>query len=679
MEKFLDRVTDPARHPSKRMITTENYASYLRIAQIIRVDYEKAVCDVNYLDGIGGEPCIAITAPYAGPGSFLGAMPSINDVVIISYAMSGSFAKPYIVQYLPRNYELALRSDVVGSSPTYQDIQENVRYRMRKLYEGEIYASSIHGSEIILDKNFTIANSKLNEITLDSAEQSFNVSSLNTYLNSAGVRVMSGLAHRNALINDPLFQKPNKSFPIYINENGVPYYTPNFTNPINATYPYGTKTINDGNDAFTEHRIEVKELTQPIAPVTQSNSGADIDAFYKSRQDGSSDKPMVVQVLGTLVGNDPVGEKDKYGVILKPKLFPDPETFKGSLTEEACLAEDGNNETTSTAAAYTLKFPNSGTAFYVNKQGKYFANIAASSPSDTLGAGESAEINLKGHAKIYMGKNAGKQRSLSFATAGGVYTNWGFDSQKSRSWEASFRKGVSWNIVGTDRDNVALSMELAGDERRIITGSRFTEIKGDDIRLVHGTLEDRVLGRKVDNFVNDKATNYGGKYNENSVGHYSQVLSAGKSVTINAPDVLAGSTVADKKEIKLGDSELTMLLGSKKEKILVGAHETTILAGQKSVSITAGNYKVDVTAGNISIKTLAGSVEVGTLAGTVKIQGSLGVTIQSAVGVKVEAPKVDIGGLPVRGGIVNSGPAGHKDYLTGLPLLGSSTCTVNSV
>jgi hypothetical protein len=39
---------------------------------------------------------------------------------------------------------------------------------------------------------------------------------------------------------------------------------------------------------------------------------------------------------------------------------------------------------------------------------------------------------------------------------------------------------------------------------------------------------------------------------------------------------------------------------------------------------------------------------------------------------------VDIGkGKPLQG-IVTGGPAGHKDYLTGLPLVGSATCKASA-
>jgi hypothetical protein len=678
VKKFYDVRQKPFSDPNSRIRTIDNAYSYIKLARIIRVDYERCICDFLYLDGFGGEYNVPIGFPFIGSNSFMGSMPSLYDVVMVGYLKDGNFGKPIILGYFPRNYKAGLNLEVVPMGYGLGEFDDTVRHRYNKIYPGEINISSSQASEIILDKSITISNSKLNEIILDSSEQSISFNSISTYINNSGIRINSGLIHRNNLIDDPDYQFPNKIIPTYINENGAPYYTVNFSNSINSEFPYGRETINEGNSAFTEHRIEISELADPRMPVTRSNSGFDSDLLYQKRVDGNYDQPSVIQVLGTLVGNDSVKDKSKYGIILKPKLFPNSESFKGVMSEEACVATDGLNETISLAAIYTLKFPNSGTAFYVNKQGKYFANIASSTSSDTLGSGESAEINITGHSKIFMGKNANKQRSLSLNTSGGVLTNWGFDNDKNRSWDATFRRGVSWNILGNDKDDVALSKTIEGNVRTVITGSRYTEITGNDVRLVYGVLEDKVLGKKVDNFVNDKATNYGGKFNENSVGHYSQVLSSGKSVTINAPDILAGSLVADKTEIRSGNSEFKMFLGSRKESLLLGNHETSLVAGNKSVSIIAGNYKVSITAGNISIKTIAGSVDVGTTAGTVKITGSLGVTVESVSSIKLKAPKVDIGGLPVRGGIVNSGPAGHKDYLTGLPLVGSSTCSVNS-
>ena len=103
------------------------------------------------------------------------------------------------------------------------------------------------------------------------------------------------------------------SFPTYLASDGSPYYTPNFSAPINKDFPYGKQTLDNDNDGFIEHRTEVKEMASPLMPVTNSNSGVDIDSFYKIRADGQTDKPLVIQVLGTLVGNDPIGGKDIYG------------------------------------------------------------------------------------------------------------------------------------------------------------------------------------------------------------------------------------------------------------------------------------------------------------------------------------------------------------------------------
>jgi len=653
---------------------------FLKVARIVRVDYETMQVDVMFLDNSGGLPKIGLTSAYGGYRSFLGAMPTVGDWLLLGFGKSGNFRDPYIVQFIPRGYLQGIGNDVVRASKVVDSkLYPPLRFRMQKLYEGEIYALSKQGSEIHLDKNITIANSKLNEIFLKSSDQSISLTAINNYLYSCGVREASGLIHRNALIYDLGLSSDGVSqFPLWYAEDGTPYYTPNFSGPINAQYPYGNKTIDDFNSGFIEHRIEVKEMETPRLPVNESNSGVDVDTFYSVRPGMGSNKPLVVQIMGTLVGNDPVDDKKKYGVILKPKIFKSLSDQNARPTEEACIVENGINETMTLAAAYTLKFPNTATAFYVNKQGKIFQNIGASTGVDPMGAGESAEINLVGHAKISIGSNTSVM-SLDLNTKGGVMTNFGYDQANLRSWDATFRNCVSWNIMGKDKNGLSHIMTTNGDVKTVIGGNRYTEIKGNDIRLVHGVLEDRVFGRKVDNYINDKHTNYGGSYIESVMGTVSQTIARGRNVTIAGPDITSGTTVADNTNILLGDSVLNMVLGSRKETIAAGMHSTSILAGNKTVSILAGSYKVTVGAGNIDISTAAGMVGIKTLTGMVTITGSLGVTIKSAVSVDVTAPKVTLGGLPIQGGVVNDGPMGHKCYITGGPHIGSKTVTCNSL
>lgn len=675
MANFIPTVQKGQINQSSRF---EDTSFGIKTAKIIRVDNERMVCDVAYLDSTGTAPKIDITSAYGGFRSFLGAMPKVNDWVLIGMHKAGNFYYPYILQYLPRGHEYALAHDLlnVPSAFASNNIATQERFKTHKLYEGEIYGTSTQGSELLMDKNILLSNSKLNEIYLNSADQSINLSAVNTYINNAGVRLRSGIIYRNNLIEDPNFQNSpgNSKFPVFYNEEGMPKYAAVWSETINADNPYGTDSLDDDVPGFMEHRIEVKEMERPLTPVTESNSGVETDNIYTEKLNGDSNKPLVVQVLGTLVGNDSVGDLERYGVILKPKIFSSQTDGKGSLTEEACVVQDNIDETTSLAAAYTLKFPNSGTAFYVNKQGKLFLNVASSSEADALGSGESAEINLSGHSKLYLGKNS-SGRSMTLMTDGGISTNFGVSNDgASRSWDAQFRSGVYWNITGKDKDGNSLRIDASADVRASITGSRYTEIKGDDIRLVHGTLEDRVLGKKVDNFVNDKATTYGGSYSETSVGHYSQVMASGRSVTIYGPDVTAGETNADSTEVLVGNVSTSIGLGSRTDSIKVGNYTTEIIAGERSINITAGNYSISIVAGNIDISTVAGEVSVGTDAGTVQISGTLGVSIKSAVSVSLDAPQVSVGGLP-QGGIVTDKLM--KCYFTGAPLLGSATATCN--
>ena len=420
-----------------------------------------------------------------------------------------------------------------------------------------------------------------------------------------------------------------------------------------------------------------KEVSQAITPVTATNSGVEVDSLYFRRLDGKSEKPLIVQTLGTLVGSDSAGDdgRGKYGTILRPSIFNDPLALKGALKEIPCVMDSGRDEVTTLAAAYNLKLPNTTTSFYINKQGKYFANIDASTAIDQAGAGESAEINLVGHAKVFIGQNVNNLRSLTLNTEGGVASNWGFDKVKGRSWDATFRKAVSWNILGQDSDNIAWKTTVQGDVTTIISGNRFTEVKGNDIRLVHGVIEDRLFGKKVDNFLGDKATSYGGALNETVIGHSSKVLSAGRTTSIIAPDLASGQTYAEKTKILAGNSELSLALGSRKESIVAGTHETTVIAGKYSVNVYVGTYTVAVKAGLISISTLAGNVSIGTKVGLVTVSGTLGVTLKSAVQVKADCPKAKIGMLPQAGVVTSFMPC----YLTGTKHIGSRTVTCNMI
>lgn len=664
--------------PQSRTLNSQNSSVVFRIAKIIRVDYENSTADLIYLDGFGAEPRVPISQGYIGLRGFLGAMPSVGDICILGYSKSGGSARPLIINYFPTGYKSAIKNDILDKPTDELSFdQRRIRPKMKKIYEGEIFASSKYGSDIYLDKDILISNANLNEIILKSSDNSISLNSINTYIKNSGLNLYSGPIHRNSLINDVDFKLPNSEFPIYYNSEGRAVYTVNLNSSINNIFPFGKETVFDDNPAFIEHRLEVKEYDDMNVPVTSFNSGEDIDSLYKRNENGSSSQPLVVQVLGTLVGNDPAFEKEKYGKILKPKIFKDSKAISGTVAEEPCVADTGINETTSLSAAYTLKFPNSGTAFYINKQGKYFSNIAASTNIDPMGSGESAEINLQGHAKISLGNNVSRNRSLTLNSSGGIYTNWGFDNDKGRSWDATFRRAVSWNILGADKDGSSFLLRISGDMRETIEGTKYSEIKGSSLSLVQGSLENKILGKTSNQYVGDYNASYGGKKVEVHLGHSNQTFSTGVSKTILAPNLLAGNLNSESTQIKTGNYLHKMFFGSKNEEVVIGNYNTKIGFGNRSVSVGIGNYSVSCRLGNINIKTGLGSINVKTN-GQVTVEGKLSVSIKSAIKVKVEAPMVDIGQNKPLQGIVTGGPAGHKDYLTGLPLVGSVTCKASA-
>lgn len=665
-------------NPQSRMLNSDNYDSHIRVAKIIRVDYENCTADLVYLDGIGAEPRVPISQAYMGSRGFLGAMPSVNDVCLLGYSKAGGLSKPIIIGYFPNGYKTSLRNDILDTPSIELRLdQRRIRPKMKKIYEGELFLSSKYGSDIHLDKDIHLSNANLNEIIIKSADNSISLNSINTYIKNTGLRIYSGPIHRNDLVDDVEFKLPNSEFPTYTNSDGNNFYTPTLSSTINNSYPFGRETIFDNSPAFIEHRLEVREYEDMNIPVNTSNSGVEIDPIYKNNPDGTSNLPMVVQVLGTLVGNDSQNDRDNYGKILKPRLFTDPKSIIGQIAEEPCISDSGFNETTSLASAYALKFPTSGTAFYVNKQGKYFSNIASSTNIDPMGAGESAEINLQGHARVSLGSNASKNKSLTLNTSGSVQTNWGFDNDKSRSWDATFRRSVSWNILGPDKDGTSFLLRVTGDVREIIDGTKYSEIKGSVANLVQGASEERILGKTSNQYIADYNASYGGKKIEVHIGHANQTYSTGVSKSIIGPNLLGGSLFSESTQIKSGNYLHKMFLGNKTEEIVLGNHTTKIGLGNRSVSVGIGNYSVSCKLGNINIKTGLGSINVKTN-GQVTVEGKLSVSIKSAIKVKIEAPMVDIGkGRPLQG-IVTGGPAGHKDYLTGLPLVGSATCKASA-
>ena len=117
-----------------------------------------------------------------------------------------------------------------------------------------------------------------------------------------------------------------------------------FDDKVRPTAVYGGKPLYrvsvDGWDSranaataniptFTEYRIEVAHTSDGTLPVTEQTDGIDVNRMpdapptVGSATNTATDSPFVELVMGTVVGNDPLGGRDQYGVPLKAEVYRD--------------------------------------------------------------------------------------------------------------------------------------------------------------------------------------------------------------------------------------------------------------------------------------------------------------------------------------------------------------------
>lgn len=662
---------------------------YIRFAEVTRVDYFRHTVDLKYLDAENYASNVSFGNPGFTPGSFMGGMPDLGAVAIVFYFhWVNNQGYPIILGFVPRSLFFAHDFEPVYLRDNLENTSDQLALRNRikfwKLYPGDYWISSKGGADLRLDEGVFLQNSAMNEFHLDPFTQVAHLLSLNQVFNSKAGRMNFGFIQRNDLLGSKDFGDQFIDAAQYLSDGR---YFFRVTDSMKTDQnPYGTLSLdNNGVNGYTEFRLDLREYGNLDLDVPEEASGgANISPLFRSSNSNANGKvvpPLVSFVVGTLVGNDSnSGDgRKKYGKILMPITFADNSTRtpENIIAEERVVDTDnGINGEKTQAGAFQVKLPNTKTSFNFTKEGVLEFSLDKSSAVHPLGAGRSANIGMTGSLKMMIGKQAVDGKSLILDLLGGAQIFIGNESVKQRSLDVLMSNGLNFEIVGSDAEKNSIRGRIKNNVDLIIEGNRYTEVKGDDIYLIHGKLEHRVLGKKVDNFVNDKSNNYGGGLKENVTQDYQTNIGLGRKVTIASPNLLTGSLTADKERILLGNKELEMLLGNYSQKILAGRYKEQILLGEKITEIGIGNFKVDVTLGNISVETLLGNISIGTKVGMVNIEG-LTITMK-ALQIKAKAPLVTIGSL-TQGGVVNSGPAGHKDYLTGLPLLGAVTVTCNTI
>jgi hypothetical protein len=423
--------------------------------------------------------------------------------------------------------------------------------------------------------------------------------------------------------------------------------------------------------AFTERRMEVRHDSDLEQEVLE-----EIDGFGVDRP-----RAYIEQVFGTVVGNDPfstLGQR-QYGRVLKPKLFDDfDQTSKAmGLSLEECLRPPSTSvdEALTMAASYFFRIspPRSASkntfGVAVSKQGKLFLNVPGSSSENYQAKNVSAEVNMEGALKMFLGAMTPDRYSLHLTCEGGVFLDIGSNAE-GECITTNFRGAIK-NIFkggGNSVDDVAHSVDVQGNTE--------THVGGTDIQVVKGSYQKTVDGAYA---VKSSTVNLHGLngFNGNFGGW--NTLVAGK--TQNYYAAIYQETVA------LGGKICTVLAGGHMETILAGAKVTTVTAGACTVNCPAGAYTVTVGTGAIGITTGSGAITLSTGAGAiaitagggaVSITAGLGMVLTASTVITLTAPQILLGGPTAVFGVVRglpSNPPGTPslDYTTGAPIQGSAS------
>ncbi len=508
----------------------------------------------------------------------------------------------------------------------------------------------------------------------------------------------------NGLIYDQLVQ----SDAVY---GGKPLYRVSVDPELNGV-------LDSGAEVFSEYRIEVSHTSDGTLPVTEQTDGVDIDRLLPSAPttgiDGSGDpnplnqspnRAFVSMVLGTAIGNDPIGDRSNYGRPLVPSLYDENGTFSPGVRAA------GADTPISEHAAWLLRVrnptdPKAPEAFMaITKGGSYRSYFPG----------------YQAHEEFYQ---AGKQISLGSNTQG-------------QSWRAEADGTISLKNTGKGRpvDNVGVELRSEGGAVSIFGGGASQEGGGTPssdpnltpagsafgviIRSAKGALLEsrettKVSGQRV--LISDAdsieetantsiAMNAGDTISANS--KVFSVTTTGKAeYTFGGPKD-ASSTNGPCRSTKFTSTSSTggtggvvdeyeIVYGGRKETLRQGRHETivkdgsfnvtTMTSGSSSVGAGSGIHlntgrssqdsRLDLDEDGAKLTANTGNVTVQATKGQAVIRGSTGVALKSPQSISLTSSLINVKtSTPYTGGVLTDG---CLNSLTGRSFFLSGTLGVAS-
>jgi len=684
-----------------------------RIGEIKRVDYENMVCDIAWLQGRYPPALdVPLTFPTASPRSFMGIMPSEGSIVVCVFSAvhEDQGVRPYIVAYLPTGYRTALGWQPFGLAERnaselnapLEDIQRELegqygptRYKLRKLYPGDGYIASDHGSELILNRDIHLFDASGDELWLRGEDHSFTLTSLDQFVTTAASRSRTGRVIRSALTipgdvtfgpegrvqpDSPLFEYlvnvgllyEDGSLPPDI--NALPYITQESGERLALVTEFLADPTDPSTRVFVEDRKEIQEFSDQILN-HPDHYGLDVDLISSN----PSWAPFIEKVSGTLVGNDPytLRGRAQYGRLLRPSVFKSPTATTGSPGLDVVDNDTESTEQSLVAASlYRMRRPDGQGELFLShdKEGHVFLSIpASSSKPSNLGGGRSVEADLKGSLKLVMGANTNDNQSLDLYARGGFLWSLGTLASSRRSLDLTAEGGLKLKILRGDVNGYALQGELTGDVGLAIQGSFGARVTGDSLEEVQGLKETNAEGMSQNVGTGGLTSTILGDRQATITGHEQLKINRGRDVTIAGPSPTGPH--ADRLEVLTG-TRLQTFAAPTTDTIryqsaatrrvqatgALNASWSTPGAGVFSFNSGAGTFAVNVGTGAISM-TAGGAVRItsganiGLVAGTISLTGTVG------LGAGLAAPNAVVGGVP--------GPSPYVDPLSGVPATGN--------
>lgn len=642
----------------------------------------------------------------------------IREAVILGYIPVGSKSGLRFDPFAPSDpsdvdpADQQLYDDVIG--PT-------VRMKRLKLSPGDVGGMSSSGAELVLAKDIRMTNRAGDLFEIRDTDRTLVSQATHSFAATAGVKVQSGPIRRGNLFLPPDIFKSNEDGTPLLQADGTPvtpqtlrdestgYYGADdlkLAGPglpgdpakfiqgngqpisfVNNTKDFPPVCYNNGQRyyyaatqpgvnfedgeasggalVFTEHRMEMAHLTDCTQQVLQ-----EIDGFQMDRP-----RAYIEQVYGTVIGNDPYSSMGmrQYMRLLRPKVFDAWEQpARGKFTLETIPRSpiESDAEADAMAGAYLFKInpPVSNAednpfAVSVSKQGKLHVQVPGSNVERYPQAKNiSAEVNLQGALKMFVGAETSSRTSINLTCEGGIVADIG-RNVSGQAIQVTYHCSKSETIDGSQDDlGAASSLDIKGNKLLAVQGDDSTNIEGSKTTVVSGlySMQSDTMGLNA--FSGFSLT----------AGSYNRFIT-GKSIIAHALAII--------EVIVAGGRITTVLAGALVTNVLAGA--ITMSTGAGAMTFTVGAAYAMSAGGAATLNaaaamtlTAGAAMSINAAAAITMTAGAVMTLVSPAI-VSLVAPQILLGGPPAVLGVCRGIPmyppgAPSLDWITGQPLQGCS-------